>query len=94
MEMARGGSSKAKKLIWDEFYKKHTSFLGTLVYYARTNYHIDAEKTFLTNLQLFKQIVTKIYGEIGWQLFIEEAITIAQKLKINIQELEELINTV
>lgn len=94
MEMARRSSNKVKKLIWNEFYKKHTSFLGTLVYYARTNYHIDAEKAFLHDLQLFKKVVTKIYGELGWQLFIEEAIAIAQKLKINIQELEELINTI
>jgi len=91
--MASRNLSKVKKLIWDEFYKKHTSFLGTLVYYAHNKYHIDAEKAFLEDLQLFKKVVTKIYGELGWQLFVEEAFTIAQKLKINISELEEIINT-
>ena len=94
MEMARRGAGRIKKLIWDEFYKKHTSFLGTLVYYARSKYHIDAEKAFLSDPQLFRKVVTKIYGELGWQLFVEEAIAIAQKLRINLQELEEIINTV
>ena len=92
MEMARRSSTKIKKLIWNEFYKKYPHFLGTLVYYAKTRYNVDAEKAYFTDFQLFKQIIKKIYGELGWQLFLEEVIAIARQLKINIEEIEELVN--